>query len=101
MNVDHRGFSPLPKTLPVVKLDATLASDLKWEMDSPHQTLWELEFGKLIPRSLFSFQIAVRTFVETVYEPYKEQTIGVILYRGGLPSYEIETLADMLHQLGA
>ena len=101
MNVDHRGFLPLPKTLDVIKLDATLSSDLKWEEDPPMNTLWELDFGLLTPRDLPSFHIAVRTFIDTVWLLYQEQTLGVILYRGGLPSFEIETLADMLHELGA
>ena len=68
MNVDHRGFSPLPKTLQVIKLDATLPSDLKWEVAPHDQTLWELEFGQLTPQNLPSFQIAVRTFVQEFNE---------------------------------
>ena len=101
MNVDHRGFSPLPETLHLIKLDATLPSDLKWEVDPPVNTLWELEFGEHVPRSLPTFQIGVRTFVETVWQRHREETLGVVLYRGGLPPYDIEILADMLHQLGA
>lgn len=101
MNVDHRGFFPLPQDLQVIKLDATLSSDLKWKVDPFPQTLWELEFGELSSRNLPTYRIAVHTFVETVWEQNKQQTLGLILYRGrGLP-YDLEELADMLHQLGA
>lgn len=101
MNVDHRGFSPLPHSLSVIPLDATLSSTLKWEVVPEGATLWELQFGPLTPHHLPSFQIAVRTFVETLYEKFPLETVGVILYKGGLPPYDLEILADMLHQLGA
>ncbi len=102
MVVNHRGFTPLPNSLALMKLDATPSSELKWEIDPPPEnTLWELEFGPLSPRTLPSFKIAVELFVESVWQHYQEQTLGVILYRGALPPYEIEILADMLHQLGA
>lgn len=98
MNVDHRGFSPLPEEIQVIKLDATLPSDLKWEIEPQPNTLWELDFGLMDPRHLPTYRVAVETLIET---GALEAALGVILYRGGVPPFEMEVLVDMLHQLGA
>ena len=101
MYVDHRGFSLIADTLDVVTLDATPYSDLKWDVIPQKPILWELEWGELNLRNLPSFQIAMRIFNETIWKSHKEKTLGLILYRGGVPDFKIELLADMLHQLGA
>lgn len=102
--IDHRGFSPLPSSLTLLTLDASLASDLQWEQEvsAPH-ILWELDFSitQLSPPHLASHQLAVKHFVETVWEAHQEKTLGVILYKGKKPLFPLEAFAEYLHHLAA
>jgi len=102
--IDHRGFSPIPDSITTIPLDASLASDLKWEQASndPH-ILWELDFQieTLNPAPLASYQLAIRIFAETVWETHQENTLGIILYKGKVPPFELESFAEYLHQLAA
>lgn len=75
-----------------------------WEITckSPH-ILWELNFNiqTLNPAPLVSYQLAIRNFIEKVWQNHKENTLGVILYKGKIPPFEIEAFADYLHYLAA
>lgn len=102
--VDHRGFNPLHKTLDSITLDASLQSDLIWDIksdDSP--IIWELDFAirTLNPIRLASYRLAVRTFIETIWANNRENTLGAILYKGDIPPFEMEDFADYLHQIAA
>ena len=102
--VDHRGFDPLYKTFHSILLDASLKSDLIWDIkseDSP--IIWELDFAiqTLNPAHLASYQLAVRSFIEKIWEKHQENTLGVILYKGEIPPFEIEDFADYLHHIAA
>ncbi len=102
--IDHRGFSPQPPSLTTYRLDASLASSLEWEVEiAAPDILWELDFGieSLAPAPLASYQLAVRTFAERVWEKHAAQTVGVILYKGKVPPFPIEEFADYLHHLAA
>lgn len=104
LTVDHQGFDPLPESIYSVPLDASLESDLMWEFDSDHPNiLWELNFDirRLNPLSLASYQLAVRTFIEKVWENHKNNTLGVVLYKGKVPHFELEAFADYLHLIAA
>ena len=104
LTVDHRGFSPLPESIETIKLDASLAADLKWSIDpKSNQIMWELDFNfkTLSLPHLSTYQLAVKHFSETVWERYQNETIGVILYRGDPSSFLVEDLAEYLHHLAA
>lgn len=104
LTIDHRGFSFIPPTLSKVTLDASLASDLNWEISSvPPYTLWHLDFQikALSMAHLPSYQLAVSTFLEKVWEPYRESAVGVVLYQGEVPPFELEAFADYLHLLAS
>ena len=65
--------------------------------------MWELDFqmGQLTPAHLSSYQLAVKEFSERVWENYSEKTLGVILYKGAVPSAPLEEFAEYLHHLAA
>ncbi len=102
--VDHRGFSSLPSSITSIELDASLSSDLKWKVGSnaPH-ILWELDFQfeRIHLTHLSSYQLAVKYFVESVWEKHQETTLGVILYKGEVPSIPLDEFAEYLHYLSA
>ena len=102
--VDHRGFDPLPSSIVSIPLDGSLKSDLLWSERSerPH-ILWEFDFDikTLNDAHLSSYQLTIRTFVESIWENHKENTLGVILYKGKIPPFEIEAFADYLHHIAA
>ncbi len=102
--VDHRGFDPLPTSIISIPLDASLKSDLVWKItsDSPH-ILWKLDFDfkTLNPTLLSSYQLAIRIFVQTIWEKHKENTLGVILYKDAVPSFELKEFSDYLHHIAA
>lgn len=102
--VNHRGFSCIPPSIHTIKLDASLKSELTWKVTSDASPiLWELDFGiySLSPVFLASYELAVRTFVEKVWKTHQDKTLGVILYRGSLPPFELELFAEYLHYLAA
>ena len=102
--VDHRGFDPLPKTIHSISLDASLRSDLMWNIENDDSNvIWELDFDiqTLNPVHLSSYQLAIRNFVESIWKKHQENTLGVILYKGEVPSFEIEDFADYLHHIAA
>lgn len=99
--VDHRGFDPLPDSLPTLTLDASLKSELNWNVETKEKnTLWHLDFAieNLLPVSLASYQFAVRRFNETLYD---ENTLGVILHQGKVPDCSLEEFADFLHHIAS
>lgn len=102
--VDHRGFSSLPPSITSIELDASLSSDLKWEVapDAPH-ILWELDFQleQINLAHLSSHQLAVKCFAESIWEKHQESTLGVVLYRGRVPAVPLEEFAEYLHHLAA
>ena len=105
LKIDHRGFDPLPDALFSVYLDASLRSNLVWNnvcVDHPH-VLWELDFNiqGLSPSALASYQLAVGVFIEKIWEKHQENTVGVVLYKGRMPAFDIESFADYLHQIGS
>lgn len=102
--IDHRGFSPLPSSLTLYSLDASLCSDLKWEVESnAPEILWELDFQitSLNQPQLSSYQLAVKHFAETVWERYQKETLGAVIYKGKVPNYPLEDFASYLHHLAA
>lgn len=102
--VDHRGFNPLYKTLHSIPLDTSLRSDLTWDIknEDPH-IIWELDFAiqTLNPAHLASYQLAVRSFIERIWDKHQESTLGVILYKGEIPPFALEDFADYLHHIAA
>ncbi len=104
LTVDHRGFDPLPHSIISIRLDGSLNSDLVWNItaNDPH-ILWELDFNIkfLNPAPLASYQLAVRIFVESIWEKHRENTLGVILYKGAIPPFEMKAFADYLHHIAA
>ena len=118
----------------IVRLNADLKSDLNWNVSLTSPVLWELDFGlSELPHALNdpaifqSYKVAIQHFIDTVYLPHKELSLGVILYRGpsdlrahfkwneifkeqfsgsfGNPLevklFMLDMLADYLHGLGA
>jgi hypothetical protein len=87
-----------------IELDASLSSDLKWEVasEAPH-ILWELNFQieQINLAHLSSHQLAVKCFVESIWEKHQETTLGVVLYRGKVPVPALEEFAEYLHHLAA
>jgi hypothetical protein len=100
LTVDHRGFDPLPEAFSTLTLDGSLTSDLHWKVEVDTPTFWHIDFKikTLLPPFLASYQRAVRHFNETIYN---ENTLGVILYQGGIPSCPLEEFADFLHHIAA
>ena len=78
----------------MIELDASLHSLLDWTFSfkkSKKPLFWYLNFGfskKLPPyhlnAPLASYLIAVETFAQTCFKPYKDETEGVYLFRGSL-----------------
>lgn len=102
--IDHRGFDPLPDKIHSIPLDASLRSDLMWDVKTDvSNILWELEFDihTLSPVHLASYQLAVTHFVQKVWEKHRENTLGVILYKGKAPPFEVEAFADYLHHIAS
>ncbi len=118
----------------VVRLEADLKSDLKWDLAISSPVLWELDFGLAeLPHALNdpvhfqAYKVAIEHFIETVYKPHQELSLGVILYRGKsdlrsnfkwnemfkeqfdgsfdnpleVKLFMLDILADYLHGLGA
>ena len=105
LTIDHRGFDPLPSSLFSVHLDGSLKSDLMWDslsFDHPH-ILWELDFGiyDLSELALASYQLAIDVFVKKIWNTHRDKTVGVVLYKGGIPPFEIEFFADYLHRIAS
>lgn len=82
------------------KLDLSLTSSLRWEVEGDAQTLWELSLGEFDPEDEMHLQtlyLGLEHFVRHVWEVYGGA--GVILYRGAA------TLSDAflgaLEMLGA
>ena len=100
--VDHRGFDPLPQKIHSISLDTSLRSDLTWNLTIDDiNVIWELDFDiqTLNPVYLSSYQLAVRNFIERVWKKHQNNTLGVILYKGKIPPFEIEVFADYLHHI--
>ena len=102
--IDHRGFTPIPEALYTITLNASLSSDLVWEMETGEQNiLWhlKLDIQNLSPGSLASCRRAAEVFNQTIWEKYHAQSIGVILYQGDLPPFPLDDFADFLHLVAA
>ncbi len=118
----------------IIRLNADLTSDLKWDIGVNAPVLWELDFGLNDlshalndPIPFQSYKLAIQHFIDTVYLPHKELSLGVILYRGKsdlrsnfkwnalfkeqfegsfdnpleVKLFMLDMLADYLHGLGA
>ena len=102
--INHRGFDPEPSSISTICLDASLTSDLRWDIDTDADNiLWELDFQikNLSPISLSSYQLGVRVFAEKIWEKHRDNTLGVILYKGKVPPFPMEDFAEYLHHIGA
>jgi len=103
--IDHRGFRKKLSSIHSISLDASLASDLKWEIDpnvAPH-ILWHLDFNfeRLDEPSLASYKLATQIFGEKIEACALPSTLGVMLYKGGIPPFPIEEFSDYLHLIAA
>lgn len=102
--VSHRGFDPTPEKIELITLDGSAASSLEWEIgEVPSSVLWELDFGlrTLSPIPFASYRLAVQVFLEGVWSRFQEETVGVVLYKGAIPPFEMEEFAEYLHHLAA
>lgn len=99
---DHNGilingkpFVPeIPGNALLIGLDASLRSDLKWDGArelakgaNGRYLLWEFDWGSdefslYDPVVFQAFGQAIDHFVKTLWEEFKEETLGVVLYRG-------------------
>ncbi len=96
-----------------IRLDGAASSLLKWDKEIAEARkiiqlggtiLWELDFGleKLSfplssPTSFLSFTVAIKQFNEIIWDNFREQTFGVILFRGNL-DYETQFVWNQVHK---
>ncbi|NGX60855.1 MAG: hypothetical protein K940chlam9_00327 [Chlamydiae bacterium] len=108
---DGRGEVPSSFNVGRVHLDASLRSLLRWEEELSQAIrfvrdgkalFWELDFGRGEclgeEEHYLPLELASRHFVEKVYPDYCENTFGVGIYRGELPS---DSAYRALRSLGA
>lgn len=98
LTVDHRGFDPLIEPFIPILLDASLESACDWNGEGKGFFHLDFQIKGLLPAHLATYQFAVRRFNETIYN---EETEGVILYQGPVPSWSLEDFADFLHHIAA
>ncbi len=89
-----------------IRLDGTVNSRLQWDeaiasaqqwIEKGFYILWHLDLGLFdqMPRSIkdqgqaTSLQLAVKHFLEVIWEPLRKQSIGLCLYQGSLQLEEI------------
>lgn len=86
--------TPSGFTSRIISLDARAASPLVWkeeiaqiESNKAHnlKLLFDIDLGLFKEKNLAIQAHALDTFYETIYTHYKEDTIGVILYKGRSP----------------
>ncbi len=102
--VSHRGFNPLPSHIKVQNIDVSLKSMLQWNLNCDSACImWNLEFQftALSAPCLASYQHAVRVFCTQLSPVQLQNTIGIILYNGPIPQFEMKEFSEYLHEIAA
>ncbi|MES2122939.1 MAG: hypothetical protein V4492_09230 [Chlamydiota bacterium] len=93
-------FSGREKNVSVITLSASLSDDLNWDpaiqsayacAAEDHYILWELDLGLshtcISPQdsaAFFSHSLAVEEFAKKIFPSFKDKTLAVCMYRGGV-----------------
>ena len=96
----------------IILLDASLASDLTWDLTAVNhdQLLWELKFDFIFDQAAVNAYILAIDQFAKVWDEFKDRSKGVVLYRGSLDilkkidADEVEAaniFGELLHRLSS